>query len=151
MGKEKAKLAEKIWWMLQDMYLAISMQAHTIIKYKEASKAEGLQYRGRKGGGKRIYLSEGCRWIPHVLVIVNGKTMLSRSCFQELELISTFAELFAAQYHFITFLMCILAKINISVQKIHHCVELSTKKKKKKNKVRSSYTLSIQAKDLKHS
>lgn len=52
MGKEKAKLAEKIWWMLQDMYLAISMQAHMIIKYKEASKAEGLHHRGRKREGK---------------------------------------------------------------------------------------------------
>lgn len=54
-GKEKAELAEKIWWMLQDMYLAISMQAHMIIKYKEASKTEGLQHRWRKRGGKRIY------------------------------------------------------------------------------------------------
>lgn len=45
-GKEKAELAEKIWWITQDMYLVISMQAHTIIKYKETSKAEGLQHRG---------------------------------------------------------------------------------------------------------
>lgn len=53
-GKEKAELAEKIWLMLQDMYLAISMQAHMIIKYKEASKADGLKYRGKKGR-ERIY------------------------------------------------------------------------------------------------
>lgn len=51
-GKEKAKLAEKIWWMLQDTYLATSMQAHMIIKYKEASKAEGLQHRGEKERAK---------------------------------------------------------------------------------------------------
>jgi len=57
-GKEKAKLAEKIWWMLQDMFLAISMQAHMIIKYKEANKAEGLQHEGRKRWGKRICLKE---------------------------------------------------------------------------------------------
>lgn len=55
-GKEKAKLAEKIWWMIQDMYLAISMQAHMIIKYKGASKVEGLQHRRRRRVGKRIYL-----------------------------------------------------------------------------------------------
>ncbi|XP_053794132.1 tubulin polymerization-promoting protein isoform X4 [Vidua chalybeata] len=36
-GKEKAELAEKIWWITQDMYLVISMQAHTIIKYKETT------------------------------------------------------------------------------------------------------------------
>lgn len=52
MGKEKVKLVEKIWWMLQVMYLVISMQAHMIKKCKEVSKAEGLEHRGRKSGGK---------------------------------------------------------------------------------------------------
>ncbi|XP_032298426.1 tubulin polymerization-promoting protein isoform X2 [Coturnix japonica] len=57
-GKAKAKLAEKIWLILQDMYLAISMQAHMIIKYKEASKAEGLKYRGRKGEREYIFKND---------------------------------------------------------------------------------------------
>lgn len=58
MGKEKAELAEKIWLILPDMYLAISMQAHMIIKYKEASKAEGLKYRGRKGEREYIFKND---------------------------------------------------------------------------------------------
>jgi len=82
---------------------------------------------------------------PTCLVIVNAKTMLSRSCFQELELISTSAQLLAAQCHFITFLMRILAKINISVQKnISFCWTLA--KKKTQPKVKSSYTTHCQFK-----
>lgn len=55
--------------------------------------------------------------------------MLSRSCLQELELISTSAELLAAQCHFITFLIHILAKINkyVDVKNTSFCLALGKK------------------------
>lgn len=55
--------------------------------------------------------------------------MLSRSCLQELELISTSAELHAAQCHFITFLMHILAKINKYVGIKKYIILLSFRRK----------------------
>lgn len=58
--------------------------------------------------------------------------MLSRS-FQELELISTSAELLAAQCHFITFLMHTLAKITLSVKKKKGMILFSALDKKVKS------------------